>query len=118
MLRIAVALTRGRRSSVDRQAWLDERRTAVVASYDAEARTYDDDPYPNETQLEWVARLLDTCPADGVVLDAPCGTGQYFPIVAAAGHRVVGDFRHRAHDVGVSAMRRQCRRENQKYDRD
>jgi SAM-dependent methyltransferase len=25
-----------------------------------------------------------------MVLDAPCGTGKYFPLVAAAGHRVVG----------------------------
>jgi cyclopropane fatty-acyl-phospholipid synthase-like methyltransferase len=25
-----------------------------------------------------------------MVLDAPCGTGRYFPLVAAAGHRVVG----------------------------
>ncbi|MGO9198894.1 MAG: class I SAM-dependent DNA methyltransferase [Acidimicrobiales bacterium] len=75
---------------MDRQAWLAERRAAVVASYDAEAPTYDDNPYPLETQLEWVARLLDSCPADGVVLDAPCGTGKYFSVVAAAGHRLVG----------------------------
>ena len=37
-----------------------------------------------------MARLLATCPPDGLVLDAPCGTGQYFPLVAAAGCRVVG----------------------------
>jgi SAM-dependent methyltransferase len=79
---------RGR--SLDRQAWLAERRAAVVASYDAGAPTYDDDPYPIETQLEWVARLLYACPADGVVLDAPCGTGRYFSTVAAAGDRLVG----------------------------
>ena len=24
------------------------------------------------------------------MLDAPCGTGKYFPLVAAAGHQVVG----------------------------
>jgi SAM-dependent methyltransferase len=76
--------------SLDRQAWLAERRAAVVDSYDAAAPTYDDNPYPIETQLEWVARLLHTCPEDGVVLDAPCGTGKYFSMVAAAGHRVVG----------------------------
>src|ERR1700751_4051088 len=27
-------------------------------------------------------------PPGGVVLDAPCGTGKYFPLVAAAGHQV------------------------------
>jgi SAM-dependent methyltransferase len=33
---------------------------------------------------------LATCPVDGIVLDAPCGTGRYFPIVADSGRRVVG----------------------------
>jgi SAM-dependent methyltransferase len=89
-LRIGVAVMRVGGHSLDRQAWLAERRAAVMASYDADAPTYDDNPYPVETQLEWVARQLHTCPADGVVLDAPCGTGRYFSIVAAAGHRVVG----------------------------
>ena len=37
-----------------------------------------------------MARLLRTVPAGGTVLDAPCGTGRYFPMVAAAGLRVAG----------------------------
>jgi SAM-dependent methyltransferase len=41
-------------------------------------------------QPRFVERLMATCPPGGVVLDAPCGTGQYFPLVAAAGRRVVG----------------------------
>ena len=75
---------------MERSAWLDERLAAVEADYDAEAPTYDKDPYPVETQRRFVARLLETCPIDGIVLDAPCGTGQYFPQIAAAGRRVVG----------------------------
>jgi SAM-dependent methyltransferase len=75
---------------VDRQSWLAERRSAVVASYDREAPDYDEDPYPADTQERWVARLLRTVPAGGTVLDAPCGTGRYFPMVAAAGLRVAG----------------------------
>jgi SAM-dependent methyltransferase len=75
---------------VERGAWLDERLAAVEADYDAEAPTYDDDPYPVDTQRRFVARLLERCPVDGLVLDAPCGTGQYFPQVATAGRRVVG----------------------------
>ena len=75
---------------MDRQAWLAERQAAVVADYDRDAATYDEHPYPADVQHEWVARLLRTVPAGGTVLDAPCGTGQYFPLVAAAGLRVAG----------------------------
>ena len=75
---------------MDRGRWIGERRAAVVADYDAEAATYDQFPYPNEVQRQWVRRLLRTCPAGGLVLDAACGTGQYFSLVAEAGLRVVG----------------------------
>jgi ubiquinone/menaquinone biosynthesis C-methylase UbiE len=75
---------------MDRRTWLAERRAAVVTCYDAEAPDYDDLDYPNEPQREWVTRLLESCPAGGTVLDAPCGTGRYFAMVAAAGRRVAG----------------------------
>jgi SAM-dependent methyltransferase len=75
---------------MDRQAWLAERRAAVVAIYDAEAATYGDHEYPSDMQQEWVVRVLRRIPPGGTVLDAPCGTGKYFPLVAAAGHRVAG----------------------------
>ena len=39
---------------------------------------------------EFVARVVDACPPDGVVLDIPCGTGRYFELVVAQGRRVVG----------------------------
>ena len=75
---------------MDRSDWLAERFAAVEATYDEEAPTYDENPYPVEMQHRFVARLLETCPPGGIVLDAPCGTGQYFTQVAAAGRRVVG----------------------------
>jgi SAM-dependent methyltransferase len=75
---------------MDRQAWLDQRRAAVLASYDQDAATYDDHGYPATAQKDWVARLLRACPPAATILDAPCGTGQYFPLVAVAGHRVLG----------------------------
>jgi SAM-dependent methyltransferase len=75
---------------MERDAWLRERRAAVEAAYDAEAADYDEHPYPVEMQRAFVSRLLATCPPGGLVLDAPCGTGQYFPLVAAADCRVVG----------------------------
>jgi len=75
---------------MDRQAWLAERRSAVVTTCDAEAPAYDEHEYPSDLQREWVARALRLIPPGGVVLDAPCGTGKYFPLVAAAGHQVAG----------------------------
>ena len=74
----------------DRRAWLAERRATVAAEYDAEASTFDDHPYPATSHLSFVARLLDTCPPGGIVLDAPCGTGRYFEPVRASGRQVVG----------------------------
>lgn len=74
----------------ERRQWIAPRRASVVAAYDEEAATYDRHPYPNRPQLLWVERLLALCPEHGIVLDAPCGTGRYFPVVAAAGRRVVG----------------------------
>ena len=75
---------------MDRRDWLLERRSAVEATYDAEAPSYDEHPYPAAMQRRFVERLVGLCPPDGIVLDAPCGTGQYFPLVASAGRRVVG----------------------------
>jgi SAM-dependent methyltransferase len=75
---------------MDRQVWLAERRAAVVAAYDAEAAGYDEHEYPSDMQREWVTRALGLIRPGGIVLDAPCGTGKYFPLVAAAGHRVAG----------------------------
>ena len=76
--------------AIDRGDWLRERRAAVEADYDHDAPTYDLDPYPVELHVSFVDRLLATCPPGGLVLDAPCGTGQYFAQVAASGRRVVG----------------------------
>ncbi len=75
---------------MERQVWLAERRAALVAAYDAEAATYGDEEYPWDMQREWVARVLRLIPPGGTVLDAACGTGKYFAMLAAAGHRVTG----------------------------
>lgn len=75
---------------MDRRTWLIERRAVVETAYDADAPTYDEHPYPVGMQPQFVDRIVRTCPPDGVVLDAPCGTGRYFPAIAAAGRRVIG----------------------------
>jgi len=73
-----------------RQAWLAERRAAVIADYDDEAASYDRDAYLVPLHRTLVQRLVELTPPDGVILDAPCGTGQYFGIVVDAGRSVVG----------------------------
>ncbi len=61
-----------------------------MSQYDAEAADFDAEPYPATSHAVFVSRLLDTCPVDGAVLDAPCGTGRYFALVRASGRSVVG----------------------------
>ena len=75
---------------MDRASWLIERRAAVVADYDRDAAGYDADPYATATHGAFVDRLLATTPAGGLILDAPCGTGQYFARIRHAGRRVLG----------------------------
>lgn len=75
---------------MDRTAWLRQRREVVRAEYDADAPAYDNKPYPTTRHGGFIDRLVASCPADGVILDAPCGTGQYFARIRAAGRRVVG----------------------------
>jgi hypothetical protein len=68
---------------VERQVWLAERRAALVAGYDVGAASYGDDEHPWDMQRAWVARVLSLIPPGATVLDAPCGTGKYFPMLAA-----------------------------------
>jgi 2-polyprenyl-3-methyl-5-hydroxy-6-metoxy-1,4-benzoquinol methylase len=75
---------------MERQVWLAERRAALAAGYDADAAAYGDDEYPWDMQREWVARVLRLIRPGATVLDAPCGAGKYFPMLAAAGVRVAG----------------------------
>jgi hypothetical protein len=67
---------------MERQVWLAERRAALVAGYNADAASYGDDEYPWDMQREWVARVLALIPPGATVLDAPCGTGKYFAMLA------------------------------------
>ena len=76
---------------MDRRAWLEERRAAVELAYTQEAPGYENDNYPiSDAHRRFVARVVEACPADGVVLDIPCGTGRYFELVVAQGRHVVG----------------------------
>ena len=108
---------------MDRREWLAGRRAAVIAAYDAEAPAYDEHEYPSDVQREWVARVLRLIPPGGTVLDAPCGTGKYFPLVAAAGHRVAGvdqsaGMLAQARARGIAVALEQKALQDLSYDRD
>ena len=76
---------------MDRRAWLEERRAAVELDYTLDAPSYEIDNYPiSGAHRQFVTRVVEACPPDGVVLDIPCGTGRYFELVVAQGRRVVG----------------------------
>ena len=76
---------------MNRGQWLAERRAAVERSYTLEAPTYDDGYDPvTPVHRRFVARLIETCPPAGVVLDAPCGTGPYVDMVIESGRDLVG----------------------------
>jgi quercetin dioxygenase-like cupin family protein len=63
---------------MDRQRWLAERRATAEESYTLEAPSYDDGYDPvTPVNRRFVTRLIDTCPSNGIELDAACGTGPY-----------------------------------------
>lgn len=77
---------------MDRRAWLDEHRLRTEQRYDRlYSPTYDadDGPIP-PTHRRFVEKLIESTLPGGAILDAPCGTGRYFPMVLGAGRSVVG----------------------------
>ena len=80
---------RRRGRELDRQAWLAERR---AASWLVRRRgpCYDDDPYPIETQLEWVAhrcRPVRRTASSSMHRAAPVGTSRLWlrPVIESSG---------------------------------
>ena len=73
---------------MERQVWLAERWTAPVAAYDTEAATSGDEEYPRTCSgTGWPSAASDPARWDR----AGCAVrhGYYFPMLAAAGHRVL-----------------------------
>jgi ubiquinone/menaquinone biosynthesis C-methylase UbiE len=76
---------------MDRSRWLAERRVAVERAYTAESATYDAGYDPaTPIHRRFVARLIETVPRGGTVLDAACGTAPYAGMVLNAGRAYVG----------------------------
>lgn len=79
-------------TNVERRTWLYACRSSIQDRYDREySPTYDEnDTSITATHRRFVEQLIESCPPDGTILDAPCGTGRYFGMVLAAGRHVVG----------------------------
>ena len=77
---------------MDRRTWLDEQRRTIEHRYDRlYSPTYDEADGPiSPTHRRFVEALIESSPPAGRILDVPCGTGRYFPIVLGAGRSVVG----------------------------
>ncbi len=77
---------------MNRSAWMLEKKRAALANMDQLwSPVYDqnwDEVSP--THARFVSRLLELCPPGGLVLDAACGTGKYWPLVLASGRRIFG----------------------------
>lgn len=76
---------------MDRATWLAERRGAVEAEYTRDGAIYDEGYDPaTPVHRRFVARLVETTPEGGTVLDAACGTAPYAGMVVDAGREYVG----------------------------
>jgi SAM-dependent methyltransferase len=77
---------------MDRPTWLVEQRRKAEQRYDRlYSPTYDDNAGPmSPVHRRFVEELIASTPPGGSILDAPCGTGRYFPLVLDAGRTVVG----------------------------
>lgn len=77
---------------MDRAEFIREkRRIARERMNTLFAPTYDEDwGVISPSHRETLAKLLDLCPPDGLILDAASGTGKYFSSILASGRRVFG----------------------------
>ena len=77
---------------MDRAAWLKQQRRVAEEQEDSiYAPIYDQkwgviDP----VHQQFFSRFLDLCPPHGLILDAACGTGKYWPLILASGRKVFG----------------------------
>jgi ubiquinone/menaquinone biosynthesis C-methylase UbiE len=76
---------------MDRLTWLKEKRRIAEVRYDTlHASNYDQNwGHINATHQAFLQCFLTLCPSEGVILDAACGTGKYWPLILDSGRPVV-----------------------------
>lgn len=77
---------------MDRITWLKEMRRECEQQYDREAPLYDEEGgvYSNIAHQQFIQEFLRLLPQNSRILDAPCGTGRYLPLLLEKGHSIVG----------------------------
>lgn len=77
---------------MDRLTWLKEQRRIIEEQDDSiYAPIYDENWGAIEpTHEQLFGQFLEVCPPEAHLLDAPCGTGKYWPLILASGHTVFG----------------------------
>lgn len=77
---------------MDRQQWLGEKRRNAVTRYDTIFALGYDAHWGriNASHRRFVLALVDRCPPGATVLDAACGTGKYWGLLAERSLRVLG----------------------------
>ncbi len=77
---------------MDRAAWLKEKRQRCEERMDTLFAPHYDEHwgyiYPTHRAL--LGRFLALCPPQGIILDAACGTGKYWPLILESGCSVIG----------------------------
>lgn len=78
---------------MERSTWLKEKRRLAEERMDTLfAPIYDENwgATIDPTHQRFFNRFLDLCPPQGLILDAACGTGKYWPLILATGRTVFG----------------------------
>jgi len=82
---------------MDRSAWLKEKRRSTEARMDTLWPPLYDEKwgnYSNDSQRQFIQKLLALLPKPGAILDAACGAGRYWPMLLGQGHTGEGDDYH------------------------
>ena len=76
---------------MDRTTWLKEKRRLAEERMDTLFAPIYDEHWGgtiDATHRSFVERFLEGCSPAGLILDAACGTGKYWPIVLASGRSI------------------------------
>jgi 2-polyprenyl-3-methyl-5-hydroxy-6-metoxy-1,4-benzoquinol methylase len=78
---------------MNRSEWLLQKMRLTIERYDTlYAPIYDENwgGKPDSSHQQFIEKFLNHCPPGGLILDAACGTGRYWPAILGSGRSVFG----------------------------